>query len=141
MSESLYLRLLSFNNLLELNVGFLLIAELLLELLNFSFKLVENDWLDTFELKSIEDKQEFKGIIIDTSHGKVTLKQQILNNVKWKCRIRVDSTWVECFGWLCLNNKFLLNNLKPKHEWCLNILSGSLRLVSLVGWCLHKWSR
>ena len=141
MSESLYLRLLSFNNLLELNVGFLLIAELLLELLNFSFKLVENDWLNTFKLKSIKPNENFEGMIIGITDNEVTFVKKILNKIKGKCRIRVDSTWVECFGWLCLNNKFLLNNLKPKHEWCLNILSGSLRLVSLVGWCLHKWSR
>jgi hypothetical protein len=135
------LRLLCFNDSLKLGIFCLLIAEFIFESLNFGFELVENDWLDTFELKSIEDKQEFKGIIIDTSHSKVTLQQQIFNNIKGKGRIGVDSAGVEYFGWLCLNNKFLFDDLKPKHEWRLNILSASLRLVSLAGWCLHKWSR
>ncbi len=53
-SQWMDLSFLCFDNSLKLGVFCFLIVEFLFELLDFSFKLVENDGLDTLELKSIK---------------------------------------------------------------------------------------
>ena len=92
------LSFLCFDNSLELGVFCFLIVEFLFELLDFSFKLVENDGLDTLELKSVKPNEYFQRIIIDITDDEIALEQKVLKNIKRKLRIRVDGTRVQCLG-------------------------------------------